>query len=233
MADIVIINPQFETSFWGLEHSVPLLAKRASLPVACLPLLAALAPRHHNVTLIDENVEAIDWARVSKADIVALTGMCVQRARMKQIMEELRARDKFVVVGGSFVTVEKHIFDHVADVVFLGEADETWPQFLDEWERGEHKDRYEQAAATDMSTVPLPRMDLIKSQHYMYGSMQISRGCPFQCEFCDIIVTFGRRPRLKTSELSGTNGSACTVRTCVTARRTTSTRRSHSCHSAS
>lgn len=200
MAEIVIINPRFETSFWGLEHSIPLLGKRANLPVACLPLLAALAPKHHNVTLIDENVEAINMDAVAKADIVAITGMCVQRVRMKEILEELKARNVFTVVGGSFVTVEKNYFDHLADVVFLGEADETWPQFLQEWERGEHKNRYEQAAKTDMTKLPPPRLDLLKTDRYMYGSMQISRGCPFQCEFCDIIVTFGRRPRLKTSE---------------------------------
>ena len=200
MAHIVIINPQFETSFWGLEHGVPLLGRRATLPVAALPLLAALTPRHHEVTLIDENVEAIIWEVVSKADIVCLTGMCVQRTRMDEILHELRERDKFVVVGGPYVTVEKHIFDHLADVVFIGEADETWQPLLAEWERGEHKSRYEQADRTDMTKVPVPRLDLVKAQHYMYGSMQISRGCPFQCEFCDIIITFGRRPRLKTSE---------------------------------
>jgi len=200
MAEIAIINPMFETSFWGLEHSAPLMGKKATLPVACLPLIAALTPKKHNVTLIDENVEPIDWELVLKADIVCLTGMIVQRDRMREILESLRVHDKFAVVGGPYVTVEKHIFDELADVVFMGEADETWPQFLEEWERGEHKKIYEQANSTDMTKVPTPRLELLKTSQYMYGSMQISRGCPYQCEFCDIIITFGRRPRLKTSE---------------------------------
>jgi radical SAM superfamily enzyme YgiQ (UPF0313 family) len=85
-------------------------------------------------------------------------------------------------------------------VIFVGEAEETWPQFLSEWRDGRHQARYEQAAKTDMTTVPVPRYDLLKMRHYLFGSVQFSRGCPFQCEFCDIIVTFGRRPRLKTSE---------------------------------
>jgi radical SAM superfamily enzyme YgiQ (UPF0313 family) len=85
-------------------------------------------------------------------------------------------------------------------VIFVGEADDTWPQFLSEWEQGCHKSRYEQPEKTDMTGLPLPRVDLLKSDRYMFGSLQISRGCPFTCEFCDIIVTFGRRPRLKTSE---------------------------------
>ena len=84
--------------------------------------------------------------------------------------------------------------------IFVGEADETWPQFLRDWEHGPHKRRYEQAEKTDITTLPLPRVDLLKADRYMFGSMQISRGCPFTCEFCDIIVTFGRKPRLKTSE---------------------------------
>ena len=200
MANIVIISPKFDISFWGLEHSVPLMGKRATLPVAALPLLAALTPEGHDVTLIDENAEAINWEVVSKADMVCLTGMCVQRRRMEEILEELRERDKFVVVGGPYVTVEKHIFDDMADVIFIGEADETWPVFVEEWEQGEHKDRYTQADKTDMTKVPAPRIDLIKTQYYTYGSMQISRGCPYQCEFCDIIITFGRKPRLKTKE---------------------------------
>ena len=82
MADIVLINPRFEVSFWGMEHALPFIGKRANLPVACLPLLAALTPEGHTVTLIDENVEAIDWERCAGADIVGLTGMSVQRFRM-------------------------------------------------------------------------------------------------------------------------------------------------------
>jgi radical SAM superfamily enzyme YgiQ (UPF0313 family) len=104
------------------------------------------------------------------------------------------------VVGGPMATVEPEVLEGLADVIFIGEADETWPQFLREWDRGCHKTRYEQADRTDMARLPLPRIDLLKTDRYMFGSLQISRGCPFTREFCDIIVTFGRRPRLKTSE---------------------------------
>ncbi len=200
MADIVIINPRFEVSFWGMEHSLPLMGKRANLPVACLPLLAALTPEEHTVTLIDENVEAINWEKCAKADLVCVTGMSVQRWRMKEILTELKGRGCFTVVGGPLVTVMEDYFDGLADVIFIGEAEETWPQFLKEWKRGLHQYRYEQIDKTDMSTLPTPRFDLLKMRHYAYGSIQFSRGCPFQCEFCDIIVTFGRKPRLKTSK---------------------------------
>jgi len=200
VADIVIVNPRFEVSYWGLEHALPILGKRANLPVAALPLLAALTPGEHTVTLVDENVEAINFERLAQADIVALTGMSVQRFRMREILTELKQRGVFTVIGGPWVTVQEDYFEELADVIFIGEAEETWPRFLQEWKEGRHARRYEQAQKTDMTRVPTPRFDLLKTQHYLFGSVQFSRGCPYQCEFCDIIVTFGRRPRLKTGE---------------------------------
>ncbi len=198
MAEIVLINPRFEVSYWGLEHALPFLGKRANMPVASLPLLAALTPPSHSVTLRDENIEPIDLDRCARADIVGLTGMVVQRGRMRQLLAELKRRGAFVVVGGPWVTVKEDAFDGLADVIFIGEAEETWPLFLEDWARGEHKSRYEQSERTDMTTVPTPRVDLLEMRHYLFGNLQISRGCPFQCEFCDIIVTFGRKPRLKS-----------------------------------
>lgn len=199
MADIVLVNPRFDVSYWGMEHALPLLLKRANLPTACLPLLAALTPAEHSVTLVDENVEEIDFDRLARADIVGLTGMSVQRHRMVEILRELKRRGVFTIVGGPWVSVREDYFDEWTDVIFVGEAEETWPRFLTEWQDGRHAARYEQADRTDMTTLPVPRYDLLKMRHYLFGSVQFSRGCPYQCEFCDIIVTFGRKPRLKTS----------------------------------
>ncbi len=199
MADIVLINPRFEVSYWGLEHVLPLLGKRAAVPPACLPLLAALTPESHRVTLLDENVEPIDYDHVAQADIVGLTGMNVQRAQMRRILAELKRRGVFTVVGGPWVSVNEEYFGGLTDVIFVGEAETTWPKFLEEWCAGRYQPRYEQAEHSDMTRVPVSRYDLLAMRHYLFGSIQFSRGCPFQCEFCDIIVTFGRRPRLKTA----------------------------------
>lgn len=197
--DIVLINPRFEVSFWGLEHALPFIGKRAALPVAALPLLAALTPPEHRITLIDENVEPIDFARCAAADIVGVTGMVVQRRRMREILTELKRRGAFTAVGGPWVSVSEGYFGDLADVVFIGEAEETWPRFLAEHLSGRAERRYEQSGKTDMTRVPAPRFDLLKMRRYAFGSVQFSRGCPFQCEFCDIIVVFGRTPRLKTA----------------------------------
>ncbi len=199
MVDIVLINPRFRPSYWGMNYALPIFRGAALLPLINLPLLAALTPPGHDITIIDENVEEIDFARCARADIVGVTGMNVQRVRMREILTELKVRGAFVVVGGPWVTVYPQDFDGVCDVVFVGEAEETWPRFLEEWSEGRHQRRYEQAEKTDMTTVPAPRLDLLPMHKYVYGTVQISRGCPFMCEFCDIIVVFGRRPRMKTS----------------------------------
>ena len=198
MANIVLINPRFNPSYWGMNYALPFLDAKAVLPVINLPLLAALTPPGHEITIIDENVEAIDYDVCARADIVGLTGMNVQRVRMREILNELKARGVFTVIGGPWITVYPADFGDLPDAIFIGEAEETWPQFLVEWAEGRHARRYEQAGKTDMATVPAPRLDLMKMRQYINGSVQISRGCPFTCEFCDIIVVFGRRPRVKT-----------------------------------
>jgi radical SAM superfamily enzyme YgiQ (UPF0313 family) len=199
VADIVLINPRFEVSYWGLEYALPLLGKKANMPVTALPLLAALTPAEHRVTLIDENVEPIDFDRVARADIVGVTGLSVQRLRQRKILAELKRRGAFTVVGGPWVTVQEDYFGPLTNVIFVGEAEETWPRFLSDWKQGHHQARYEQEQKTDMTQVPPPRFDLLRLRDYAFATVQFSRGCPFQCEFCDIIVTFGRRPRLKTT----------------------------------
>ena len=199
MADIVLINPRFNPSYWGMNYALPFLGAEAVLPVINLPLLAALTPPGHTVTIIDENVQPIDFDLCERADIVGITGMNVQRVRMHAILDELTARGVFTVLGGPWVTVYPSDFGDQPDAIFIGEAEETWPRFLTEWAEGRHARRYEKAEKTDMATVPAPRLDLMPMGKYIYGSVQLSRGCPFTCEFCDIIVVFGRRPRIKTT----------------------------------
>jgi radical SAM superfamily enzyme YgiQ (UPF0313 family) len=199
MIDIVLINPRFDTSYWGLEHALAFLGGKAFLPTASLPLLAALTPPTCRITLIDENVQPIDFDRCARADIIGLTGMFVQRRRMREILTELKRRGRFTVVGGPWITVQEDDFGDLADVIFIGESEETWPLFLADWAAGRHQRRYEQSEKTDVTKIPIPRLDLLPFEEYKFGSVQITRGCPFTCEFCDIIVVFGRRPRMKTA----------------------------------
>jgi radical SAM superfamily enzyme YgiQ (UPF0313 family) len=196
---ICLINPKFEPSYWGFEYALPLYPgnKRASMITGALPYLGGLS-QGHEVRLVDENVEEIPWGELQTFDIVGVTGMNVQKDRMRQILKRLRPMNVLTVVGGAYASVDEGFFDGLCDVVFSGEADETWPEFLSCIADGRNYDTlYKQQNPTDMTKVPKARFDLLKVDRYASGALQFSRGCPFQCEFCDIIVTFGRRPRTK------------------------------------
>jgi radical SAM superfamily enzyme YgiQ (UPF0313 family) len=199
---ICIINPRYEPSFWGFDYALPLMPgnMRYSNVTGALPAIAALTPSSCEVTLLDENVEPIDYEALRRFDVIGVTGMIVQAQRMREILVELKKLPAAViVVGGAYVTVAEEWFDGYCDVRFIGEAEETWPAFLSALAAGEPvAARYEQSEKTDMTKVPTPRFDLIDPTRYQMASLQFSRGCPFLCEFCDIITIFGRRPRLKT-----------------------------------
>ena len=199
---ICLINPRFEPSYWGFDYAMPLYPGnvKCTMVTGALAHLAGLVPEHE-VYLLDENVEAIDFDFVETFDLVGVTGMNVQRERMREILLELRKRKIFTAVGGAYASVNEQYFDGLCDVLFSGEADETWPRFVEQYAAGKPYDNfYKQAQPTDMTALPSPRFDLLKVKRYATGSIQFSRGCPFQCEFCDIIVTFGRRPRMKRPE---------------------------------
>ena len=197
---VCLINPRFDPSYWGFDYALPLYPgnRRSSMMTGALPHLAGLASGH-DVTVIDENVEEIDFEALGRFDLVGVTGMIVQKERMREILLRLRELDVTVAVGGPYAAVDESFFAGLCDVIFLGEADTTWPQFLTDFAAGRPvKQVYEQSERSDMTVLPKPRYDLMKADKYASGSLQFSRGCPFQCEFCDIIVIFGRKPRNKT-----------------------------------
>ena len=199
---ICLINPKLEPSYWGMDYALPLYPgnKQCTMIPGALPHLAGLIP-DHEVRLLDENVEAIDFEDLQYFDIVGVTGMIVQKDRMRSILQRLRERGIFAVVGGAYASVNEAFFVGLCDVTFSGEADETWPEFINAFAADRaYKRFYVQENRTIMTTLPKPRYDLLKAGRYASGSVQFSRGCPFQCEFCDIIVTFGRHPRTKLPE---------------------------------
>jgi len=196
---IALINPKFAPSYWGFDYALPLYPgdRKCTMITGAMPHLAGLVP-DHEVVIVDENIEEIDFEALKEFDIVGVTGMIVQKERMREILERVRELKIFTVVGGAYASVNEGFFDGLCDVLFTGEADETWPEFIECFATGkEYKTFYKQATPTDMKTVPKPRSDLLKANRYASGALQFSRGCPYRCEFCDIIVTFGRRPRTK------------------------------------
>ncbi|AXQ95759.1 B12-binding domain-containing radical SAM protein [Cereibacter azotoformans] len=200
---ICIINPRFNPSIWSNDYAIALYGgpAKCNMVTGCLATLAALVDPRHHVRIIDENVEDIDFEELRGYDVIGVTGMIVQRWHMYRILDALRGIGGRVVVGGPLVTCDEAAFEGKCDVAFIGEAEMTWPAYLEDLAAGRPTlTRYAQSARSDMTRIPKPRLDLIKSERYRVASIQFSRGCPYLCEFCDIIVMFGRVPRLKTVE---------------------------------
>lgn len=200
---LYLINPRFPESWWSsqwaLDHILP--GKRAINPPLGLATLAALAPPHWQVEILDENIEDIP-AHVT-ADIVGVCGMGVQFPRQKELLARFRAAGHFVIAGGSYASLCPEHYESLADAVIAGEAENIFPEFCRDFEAGSAKRLYHETGTVDLACSPVPRFDLLKLGRYHYATLQFSRGCPFRCEFCDIIVMFGRKPRTKTLEQVG------------------------------
>ena len=177
---ICLINPRFEPSYWGFDFALPLYPgdKRCTMISGSLPAVAGLCG-DHQVHLIDENVEEINWESLRAFDIVGVTGMNVQKERMHQILVRLRELKIFTVVGGPFVSVDEDFFTGLCDAKFIGEAETTWPKFLGDFAASRvTENRYQQVAPTDMSQVPPPRFDLLKVDRYASGAPPVFARLP-------------------------------------------------------
>ncbi|MCP5067071.1 MAG: B12-binding domain-containing radical SAM protein [bacterium] len=192
------VTPTNPASFWTYDTILPTLDRACLFPNLSMPTVAGLTPAHHEIILCDENVEPIDFD--AEADIVGVTGYIVHRERMLEIIGEFRRRGRFVVVGGPAASLCPEEFRGHCDALFVGEAEETWPQFLRDFEVGAWKSEYVTEERPDLSNPPMPRFDLMPVDRYLNMTVQFARGCPFRCEFCDIIVIYGRRPRSKSVE---------------------------------
>jgi radical SAM superfamily enzyme YgiQ (UPF0313 family) len=200
MKKILFIHPKFPESFWTLQDACDLNGRLALVPPVSLATIAALTPSHYEMKIVDECVEPIDFEQT--CDIVAITGYTVHEPRMIEIAKAFKKRGKLVVAGGPFCS--SHVTEAVNyfDVVFVGESERIWPQFLEEWEQNAHQKIYEETEKPDLQQQrsPIPRYDMISFDKYVGGMVQTSRGCPYDCEFCDVTAMFGRKIRHKPVE---------------------------------
>lgn len=200
---LLLINPKSPESFWNFRWAVDevLSGKRAINPPLGLATLAALTPPHWQVSIVDENVETLPLA--PEADIIGIGGMGVQFPRQRELIEHYRRQGYFVVAGGSFASLCPERYEGLADAVISGEAEQIWPRFCTDYEAGVARPLYREEGVVDLEDSPVPRFDLLRLERYTTATMQFSRGCPYLCEFCDIIVMFGRKPRVKSHEQIG------------------------------
>ncbi|WNZ24669.1 DUF4070 domain-containing protein [Leptolyngbya sp. NK1-12] len=200
---VLLLYPLFPKTFWSFEKILELIDRKVLLPPLGLITAAAIFPAEWEYKLVDHNVREVTEAEWEWADLVVLSAMIVQKQDFLEQIQIAKRRGKRVAVGGPYPTsVPEDALAAGADYLILDEGEITIPLFVEAVQRGETQGvfRAPNGERPDVTTTPIPRYDLLELDAYDSMSVQFSRGCPFQCEFCDIIVLYGRKPRTKTPE---------------------------------
>jgi radical SAM superfamily enzyme YgiQ (UPF0313 family) len=195
----LLIYPKFPDTYWSFKHALSFQGKRAAQPPLGLMTIAALLPATWQKRLVDCNVERLKDADLAWANVALVSGMHVQQEHLISVIERCRAQGLQTVVGGPIASSMSPAALK-ADHVVIGEAEDLIPNLARDLEAGEARSVYEAAEKPAMEDSPLPDFSLIKMRHYSTMPVQYSRGCPFNCEFCDIVEIYGRRPRAKAVE---------------------------------
>jgi len=193
----LLIYPKFPDTFWSFKYALNFIRKKAAYPPLGLLTVAAMLPHDFNKRLVDVNVESLCDDHLTWADLVFIGGMAVQRNSAEQIIKRCKTAGLKIIAGGPLFTAEPDAFEEV-DHLVLDEAERTLPAFLEDLRKGHLKKVYRASDFCDLSETPHPDWDLIEMKNYASMSIQFSRGCPFNCDFCNVTVLFGHTPRLKS-----------------------------------
>ncbi len=197
---VLMVWPRFPRSFWGFEGVLEMLPEKAMTPPLGLITVAALCPDTWEIRLIDHAFEEIRDEDLLWADLVMISAMHAQRVDTRAVLAHARSLGRRTFIGGPWASSEPELLLKVADHVLAGEAEEVFADIARALELGTARRLYRVSEKPDMTSSPMPRFDLLRFDMYTSMPVQFSRGCPFQCEFCDIITIYGRRPRTKTPE---------------------------------
>ncbi len=197
--NILLVYPETPVTFWSFKTALKFVGKKSSEPPLGLLTIAAMLPADWNKKLVDMNVSPLKDRHIRWADYVFLTGMDVHRSSFEQVVRRCNSLNTKVVAGGPMVTAEYQQFSGV-DHFILNEAEITLPLFLKDLQKGRTRPIYNSTEFPDLSLTPLPQWDLLDRKKYMTMSVQYSRGCPFDCEFCAITMLNGHMPRTKSAD---------------------------------
>jgi radical SAM superfamily enzyme YgiQ (UPF0313 family) len=194
----LLVYPVFPDTYWSFRHALEFEGRRAAFPPLGLMTVSSMLPVDWERKLVDLNVEELSDADIEWADIVMVSAMIVQRESLEQVVARSRNLGKKVVVGGPYVSTSSERLPD-ADHIFVGEAETTLPEFLHDLELGVPQKIYKADERPSLLNTPVPDFGLVDMRKYSAMNIQYSRGCPFQCEFCDIIEIYGRVPRTKSN----------------------------------
>lgn len=197
--NVVLIYPEMPDTFWSFKHALKFIRKKAAFPPLGLLTVAAMLPESWGKRLVDLNVGPLSDDILAWADYAFISGMTVQRESARTVIARCKSAGLTVVAGGPLFTGEPEHFGNV-DHFVLNEAEITLPPFLDDLSNHCAKRFYTTSEFTDLSRSPLPLWELLDLKHYASMNIQYSRGCPFQCEFCNVTALFGHAPRTKTAD---------------------------------
>ncbi|MBZ5617423.1 MAG: B12-binding domain-containing radical SAM protein [Acidobacteriia bacterium] len=195
---LLFVYPDFDPTYWGMQHALPLVARKSLMPPLGLMTIAAMTPEQYEVRIVDMNCEPLTDEHIDWADMVLFSAMMMQQRTLFSAAQRCRKAGKPVVFGGPYPTSFTDECRPYCDYLVLNEGEVTWPMFLRDIQAGTLQPIYASSVKPDVSKTPCPRFDLVNVADYGMIPLQYSRGCPFQCEFCDIIVLYGRSPRTKT-----------------------------------
>ena len=207
--NILLVNPVIPETFWSFKHALKFVSKRASFPPLGLLTVAALLPPDWNKKLIDMNVQELPDEDILRADYVFLSGMSIQETSVRQVMARCKQLGRPIVAGGPLFTARAKEFDAI-DHLVLNEAEITLPIFLRDLQNGGAKHLYTTRDWADVTTTPPPLWSQMNQRYYASMNVQYSRGCPYDCEFCDITVLYGVCLEQKARPNSSPSSMGCT-----------------------
>ncbi len=197
--NILLVYPMYPDTFWSFKHALKFVSKDASFPPLGLLTVASMLPKDWNKKLVDMNASELKDKDILWADYVFISAMSIQSVSVDEVIQQCKKLNAKIVAGGPLFTSSPENYQNI-DHLILNEAEITLPEFLIDLNEGKAKQKYTSEDWAEITTTPLPLWDLVSMNNYTSMNVQYSRGCPFDCDFCDITVLYGRRPRTKTKE---------------------------------